>query len=274
MDASINNPAGRLHRFLQYCYNNNENVQLHRVWKGYFGDSDTVRRDYAGTLAEISSLPEQMRSAIEGLPSSKSVPTAFLLSQIPELEGILAWGVLNQTASAAKFNERFGLGDLARLEVVSQILAGSAPTAVTTDVLQEIGSLGLQITELLASDETLESDVRDLLFELSEGIRRTVFSYAVRGPESLARERDLLVGRLVNNPQLAAKLLGHKEARHLVRKTVLAATVAMTFFNTTEQTVENVPKMIQHVEKVAEWLGLDDNVSPQTSKQITAPTKP
>jgi hypothetical protein len=273
MDASINNPAGRLHDFLSYCWNNGGARPLHTTWGSYLVGEEHFEVDYATAIAELSALPNQIRSAVEGLPRNQATPTAFLLAQIPKLQSVLFFGLLNQTGQTTSFNAQYDQGDLARLEMTSEILGGLAPKGVTANVLGEIKRLGAEIAKLLAEDDSLEPDVRDLLFDLSDGIRRIVASYGVRGPESIARERDLLVGRLVNNPQLAARLFGHKEARHLVRDTVLAATVALTFFNTTADAAENAPKMIEHVEKVAEWLAPVGDALHQSTKQIAPPDK-
>jgi hypothetical protein len=270
MDARINNPAGRLHIFLEHCLEAPPAIPLSAIWDGYFSDSYSAY-DFATSMADLLSLPQQMRSALQGVPAAPTMPTAYLLEQIPNLEDILRFGMFHLDSPTSAFQKRYSAADLVRLEMASHTLVGVAPGGLSEDVLRDVVSLASELTKLLVEDNSLEPDVRDLLFDLSDGVRRVSESYELRGAVAIARERDLLVGRLINDPQLAAKLLGHKEATHLVRNIFLATAAAVAFFNTSATTADNVPKMIDHVTHVVELiLPAGDAVQ----KQIAPTPKP
>lgn len=270
MEAT-NDPAGRLHEFLSYCRQNNRHqARVQHIWSEYFA-VDLGGVDYANALVAAISLPAQVRTALHSLPLSATTPTAFLVDQLPRLEEALTWGLNNQSAGIGSFLEQYDDADVARVELMSHMLRGLAPAAVTQEVLDEISGLGEQIAHLVDGDETMEPDLRALLLDLANGIRSVVQSYAIRGPEALARERDLLIGRLLSNPDLAAKLRGHKTAYHLVRDTVLVATAALTFFNSGAQAMENAPKVIEHVQHVAQLFTPSDT---DPAKQIEMTHEP
>jgi hypothetical protein len=274
MDARINNPAGRLHMFLQHCSAAQSSVPLAAIWDGYFAHSHSSM-DFATAMADLISLPQQMRSAIEGAPAAPTMPTAYLVGQVPKLDDLLRWGMFHLDSPTAHFTGKYDEGDLVRLEMASHTLMGLASTGVTDNVLDEVASLSAALTTLLVEDDLLEPDLRDLLYELSDGLRRVSESYQLRGSVAIARERDLLVGRLVNNPQLAAKLLGHKEATHVVRNIFIVTAAAMTFFNTSADTADNVPKMIDHVSQVVELIApVGEAVHDAVQQQIALPSKP
>lgn len=274
MDARVNNPAGRLHIFLEHCHGAPGAIPLASVWDGYFSDSYSGY-DFATSMADLLSLPQQMRSALEGVPTAPTMPTAYLLEQLPNLEEVLRFGMFHLDSPTSAFQKRYSEADLVRVEMASHTLAGVAPQGLSEDVLRDVASLASQLAKLLVEDNSLEPDVRDLLFDLSDGIRRVSESYQLRGAVAIARERDLLVGRLINDPQLAAKLLGHKEATHLVRNIFLATAAAMAFFNTSATTAENVPKMIDNVSKVVEMIApIGEAVHDGVQQQIAPKPKP
>jgi len=271
MDASINNPAGRLHDFLAHCWSNNvAQTRISDVWSEYCQAEDgTVA--YAHSIADLLSLPAQIRRALEGAPRSSITPTSFLIAQLPRLDEALSWGFIHQREWISGFLKQYDQGDIARVELMSQMLGGLAPSGVTSGTLTELTDLSEQITNLVTEDDSLESDLRELLLDLANGIQSVVHAYAVRGPEALARERDLLIGRLMSNPALAAKLVDNQRARRLVQRTVIVATAALTFFNLGAQAMDNAPKVIDHVQHVTQLL-----IPAETSdvKQIDAPPTP
>lgn len=251
MDASVNNPAGRLHEFLDHCSQQSGQIRVSAIWSEYF-QTEPESTDYAKALVDVLALPGQLRSALEGAPRSPTTPTEFLVRQLPKVEQALAWGFVNQHEWIGNFNGKYDQGDIARLEMMSASLSGLASSTVTDDVLEEVTDLAEQIAQLVVEDDTLEPDIRDLLLDLSNGLRSVVQSYVIRGPEAIARERDLLVGRLVNNPTLAAKLLGNKKAHHLVRKTVIVTGAVLAFFNTGAQAMDNAPKVLNHLQNITQ----------------------
>jgi len=171
---------------------------------------------------------------------------------IPRFEKIITNGALNQQTSSAHFREQFDRGDLAQLEMLSQILSGSAGPSIPDDVLGEISSLAQQVLDLLADDHSIDGGLRELLHELGRGLRDVIDNFGIYGQQGIARERDLLLGRLMSNPDLAAKLLQNKRAAPLVRRTLVVAGIALSLFNAGMEAVDNAPKMVEHVQHLTE----------------------
>jgi len=241
-------PAARLHGLLDYCRRNNGNHQLASQWGSYLQVSpDSV--DYVQALAQMTLLPGQMRAAFATLTDrGVPIPFAFFLEPLPTIEKALAFGVQNQAGPVSQFVQQYSEGQVDRVLSASAILRDYAASKVSdADLLDTVEVTGTELADLLADDDTLEPDVRELLHALADGLRRSVQTYKMTGAEGVARERDLLVGRLRMNTGLSEHVRNHPKVVEVVGRFLERTTMVATFFTTAVDAGVDVQKIIQQI---------------------------
>ncbi|MDK8172283.1 hypothetical protein QP735_07035 [Curtobacterium citreum] len=115
------------------------------------------------------------------------------------------------------------------------------------DLLDTVTSTATELADLLADDDTLEPDVRELLFSLADGLRRSAQTFKMTGAEGVARERDLLVGRLTTNVGLREHVRSHPRAVEVIGRFLTRTTLVASFFTTAVDAGEDVQKIIQAI---------------------------
>lgn len=241
-------PAARLHGLLDYCRQNNGSHQLAGLWASYLEVSpDSV--DYVQALAQMMLLPGQVRAAFATLSARKvPVPFWFFLEPLTPIEKALAYGVRNQAGPVSQFVQRYSEGQVDRVLSASAILRDYAASPVPDgDLIDVVETTGTELADLLVNDETLEPDVRELLHALADGLRRSAQTYKMTGAEGVARERDLLVGRLRMNTGLREHVRSHPKVVEVVGRFLERTTVVATFFTTAVDAGEDVQKIIQQI---------------------------
>lgn len=241
-------PAARLHGLLDHCRRNNGSHALSQSWSSYLGlDPSSVA--YVEAVAQMCVLPDQVRSAFDGLQSKGvSIPYKFFLEPLGELRAALIFGAQNQSGETGAFVQRYTEAQTERVLAASALLAGHSPQpADASDLLTTVASTADELSALLADDDTLEPDVRALLYSLADGLRRTAQTYNVTGAEGVAQERDLLVGRLATNPGLADNVRHHPEVMTVLVRFLEKTLRVASFFTTAVTVGEDVEKIVRAI---------------------------
>jgi len=250
MEESTEEAAGRLHQFLAFCQTHaTGQVRVHEVWSAYFG-VDPQSSDYSQLMAGVALLPRQLERQIMGMPDSPLFPKRHLCEQIPDLQRLLSWGVLNQHEWSATFANQYDNGMLARLDMTGAMLKGYSKEVLPDGALSAIAELAEQISILVSETTDMPTGLRELLFELSEGLRRAVLAFKITGSEGIARERDLLIGRLRSNAAIVSELRKNAKATKLVQKVFVATTAALTFFHLGVTATADVPDLMNNLKEI------------------------
>jgi hypothetical protein len=242
-------PAARLHGLLAYCkHDASQSSRIGRQWATYFDlEEDSVA--YIQALAQVALLPGEVRSAFEGLRASgATAPFDFLLEPLPDIEEAIFIGVGNQSSQLSGFSGRYTDTHVALVAAASATLkAHAGPPADATDLLDTVAATADDLSALLADDDTLEPDVRTLLYTLADGLRRTAQTFKMTGSEGIAQERDLLIGRLSANPGLQRNVRRHSNVVALLVRFLTGTERAASFYNTAVEAGDGVQGMIQSI---------------------------
>ncbi len=182
-------PAARLHGLLDYCKNvASQSSRTGGQWANYLGlDEDSVA--YIQALAQVTLLPTEVRSAFEGLRAAgATVPFDFLLEPLSEIEEAIFYGVQTQSSQLSGFTGKYTAASVAIVAAASATLkAHAGPPVDATDLLDTVAATADDLSTLLADDDTLEPDVRTLLYTLADGLRRSAQTFKMTAPGASPR---------------------------------------------------------------------------------------
>lgn len=241
-------PAARLHGLLDDCKRSNGSQRTGGQWAAYFElEEDSVA--YIQTLAQVALLPVEIREAFESLRAAgATVPYDFFLEPLPQLEAAIYFGVQNQRAQLMHFAQKYSDTQVAVLAAASATLkAHAAPSVDASDLLDTVAAIADDLSTLLADDDTLEPDVRALLYTLADGLRRSAQTFKMTGTEGIAQERDLLIGRLLANPGLQRNVRRHSNVVAVIARFLRGTERAASFYNTAVEAGDGVQGMIQSI---------------------------
>ena len=242
-------PAARLHGLFDYCKNvASQSSRTGGQWANYLGlDEDSVA--YIQALAQVTLLPAEVRSAFEGLRAAgATVPFDFLLEPLSEIEEAIFYGVQTQSSQLSGFTGKYTAArDSINPPPSPRLKAHAGPPVDATDLLDTVAATADDLSTLLADDDTLEPDVRTLLYTLADGLRRSAQTFKMTGSEGIAQERDLLVGRLSTNPGLQRNVRRHSNVVALLVRFLRGTERAASFYNTAVEAGDGVQGMIQSI---------------------------
>jgi len=241
-------PAARLHGLLDNCKLGNGGVRTGAQWAAYL-DVDEESVDYIQAVAQLALLPGQVRAAFASLrDTGVTIPYDFFLEPLPAIENAIYYGVQNQSGQLVHFIQRYSDAQVDRILSASALLKDhTAPPVDATDLLSTVASTADELSTLLADDTTLEPNVCDLLYALADGLRRTAQTFKMTGPEGVARERDLLVGRLAASSGLRENVGRHNNVVALITRFLKGTERVSSFFNTAVEAGDGVDNIIQAI---------------------------
>ncbi|WIB65361.1 hypothetical protein [Curtobacterium sp. MCBD17_040] len=241
-------PAARLHGLLDHCRQHSGVQSLSSTWGTYLEVApNTV--DYVQAVAQLVLLPGEVRTAFANLKNQGvSIPYDFFLEPLPSIEGALAFGVQGQSGQTVDFVLRYSEAQTDRILGASALLKGHAASPVdASSLLETVASTADDLSALLADDDTLEPEVRELLYSLADGLRRTAQTFKISGAEGVARERDLLVGRLAMNNGLQQEVGRHTKVMDVIARFLRSTAFVASFFTTAVTADEDVEKIIRAI---------------------------
>lgn len=203
-DAHLANPAGRLWLLLRDFQTHaakstqQKVISVHTVITAYLGLDPADRPGYYRSVAEILSMPVEIRAAVDALEETVP-PKAVLLRPLDTLEGVLPTLAVGRTGSKT-ISDRIPSSVISELEVCSYVLNSHAPKAtVAQNALDEIRSLANDIIDTLAADRNLSTEFREAIRKHTQRISQAVDAYKLYGSDAVLDALDGLTGVIVRN---------------------------------------------------------------------------
>ncbi|MGY4857099.1 hypothetical protein [Cryobacterium sp. AP23] len=186
-----------------------------------------IPNEYSSTLfralAEWKEQPQLMRNEV-GTLTTPALSHEELLEDLPQVEAALSDLTTNLGTSLDHVLRHYDRGTLKGLRHTSMILAGASgfKVPVPDDKLDEVKDLADALIECLTSDSTLESELKRMLYEHADAIRRSVDLYRVGGLDAVLGEFDRLMGFLNRRPELRVAVVKEPKLKKAVGGLLIA----------------------------------------------------
>jgi hypothetical protein len=247
MDAHLNNPAGRLWRFLDYSFQSgSQDGPILPVWATYLEIPANHSSAMYSALAKIRALPDETAAAIRELVNPP-IPIDRLLENLPRAEEALEFGCAQLGSRLLELRGRYDAGILSGLETTSFILnsANILTPDPSDDALEQIRSSAEDILDLLLRDDTIDAELRRLLYEHASAISRSLDLFKIFGLEGVLGEYDRLIGNLARKPDLVDKISKHGDVLARLRKLITALGLIASLVNSGVSIESGVHKALQ-----------------------------
>jgi len=195
--ATGSNPAGRLLTVLKATLGGDANRKMRDVWAEVFG---ILPDDTSEILRVASLIIQQISLAQVHVSRVKGANHALFMRPLGELAR--AFSTINIEEPLSNLKGRLGPNTLSALEYTDEFLRGRSPSGVLTHKTR--ASL-INKVEALARDirkAELDLEVKRVLVEHIERLRRALLEYELRGPEGVIEALDLNLGFAVRNVAL------------------------------------------------------------------------
>jgi len=189
-----NNPAGRLHGILSAALPCRNNKPAREAWASVFRIEPTATGDLLYLLAQLIGLLQLTRQRIEQIDQ---LDRDLYFQPIKKLEK--AFATMNLDVPWNNFKSNIDDATMVGLAFCSDTLSKYhseelIEKEVLEDLLTDVESL---VQTVLAS--TLTPELKTVLVENLENIRRAILEYRIRGADGLLRALETSVGALVRH---------------------------------------------------------------------------
>jgi len=201
------NPAERLYIILEKASRKESNITIKQVWTEVFAVDPT---DSKGLFLCIADLIELVNEAKEQLKKFEDTNNRLYLESFTNIDKVLSITNLNSDWGAPKniLNDTTMLGlqhcSLALSRKQSEIRVEETKLK---DLRDHVESL---INKILDGD--ISKDLKEILLENLENIRRAIFSYEINGADGLKRAIESSVGSIIVNKVIIERD-EHKEVK-------------------------------------------------------------
>lgn len=207
-EGYLRNPAGRLYLFLKYVKESGvPNGQLLPVVTRYLDLPAQYTPTLFTALADLQSQPQLLREQVEALVEPP-LPVPVLLEELPAAEAAIETIVPALQDQVQNARNRYTDGTLKSLQFTSHVLnnATGMKTPIPDNLLDDVRARAEDLIALLTEDDTLDPDLRKVLFTHADGVRRSVDLFKVSGLEAVLADFDRFLGMLRRQPQVIAEV--------------------------------------------------------------------
>jgi hypothetical protein len=229
---NLKNPAGRLYEFLNYCANNGQsNGPLLPVFTGYLELPNDLTPTVFRALADLREQPDLFRREAAAM-TSLPIPMELFIGDVDQVDNALA-RITNFGSQLSELRQHYDAGTLRGLRTASAIFnSASAMTGdIPGDKLGEIRGLVEALVALLTEDDTIDGDLRLLLYRYVDAIRRALDLYKINGIAGLNDVNNLLHGSLHSQPAVVAKVVKNSRLKEVVGGILIALNLVTAFGN-------------------------------------------
>jgi hypothetical protein len=199
MPEEYENPASRLLAILSQVRQKPANSILKKVWGDAFGIHESKTFEIFHQLIMLSALVDEVEREIRLVPA---IDHKLFLKYFPGIRQMLSISNLDQSWQTAA--TRLDEATMTSLHFCSESLSRCRPDRVSTSDLE---SLRKEIDDLFngiqASD--LNKELKAILSDLAESMRRAVAEYRLRGVLGMREELFLILEKLQRNYQVIEK---------------------------------------------------------------------
>ena len=189
----LDNPVKRLHRILEKARPQPGNVAIRYVWADALGVERTDVVELYLALAELVRLFHTAKGSVERL---KDVNRDYYLEPFDNIEVVITNSNLEQPWNTLK--DRLDEVTMLTLQMASNIVSvEEGKTAISEKPLQELQAETEGLLEKVLDTDFSSKELKAVLIEHLESIRRAILAYRVSGTEGLRRAVESAFGALV-----------------------------------------------------------------------------
>jgi len=214
-DEHSRNAAGRIYSFLAFCWTTAVDTSVLDLVAGYLElPSKAYTPQLLTAMAAFLELPGQAKREVEAL-IAPPIPKVTLLDELPRAENAMMALASGVQMPASAFKNYYDAGTLKSLQLTSHILnsASTVKRSVPADNLDEVKKLADELVASLGEDDMIDDELRRLLFEHADAIRRSVDLFKVAGIDAVLEEFDGLAGLLMRRSNLIADIPKESKTR-------------------------------------------------------------
>jgi hypothetical protein len=190
--GKLDNPVKRLHRILEEARSKPGNVAIRYVWADALGVERTDVVELYLALAELVRLFHTAKGSVERL---KDINRDYYLEPFDNIEVVITDSNLEQTWN--KLKDRLDEITMLALQMASNIVSvEEGKTAISEKALQELQSETEDLLEKVLNTDFPSKELKAVLIEHLESIRRAILAYRVSGTEGLRRAVEGALGAL------------------------------------------------------------------------------
>jgi hypothetical protein len=190
-------PVGRLHNLLQAALQQSEQKSIRQVWAAVLGIPEN---DHAAILFGIAETIILVREAKEAISRLEGVNTELYLKPFPQIERVFSNSNLDRPWNSAR--SPLDAATMYGLQIGSDAVSRVAPEpALTPDDLTAIQEkVDALYDQVIAAD--LPQQLRSIVLERLDEIRRALKNYLLWGTKGLARAVERAAGAAWVNSEL------------------------------------------------------------------------
>ncbi len=183
MNIPENNPAGRVYQLFEAARKRSDSEHCKDAWAELF---DLPKDNLAGVYYHLARVLEEVNQIERQLRSASDITAEIYLQDFPTIRAIL---------SPVNFAERWDGTKKRITDAVLRTLAICADrlsraTLETTLDPAELDSLKADVESLLneAANAKIADELKNVVIDMAEGMRRGIFEYRLRGANGLRQE--------------------------------------------------------------------------------------
>jgi len=225
-DENLDNPVGRLWRFLEYTWGQNSEARVGTIWANYVNlpADDSVRLFAA--WARLVELPDQAQTAIETAGFSDRKVRGYL-EPLPRARQVVAL-VTNSNTPASSAMAAYSAADLKVFEICSgDLIDLKRYASPTSEGLANLKALAQELIEEITR-ASVTSDFMLFLIGMMRRVIDAIDSYAVGGSAPLEVEVERFAGRVHMTPNWKDQLKRVPAVAMKFGAVILALTQLMT----------------------------------------------
>jgi hypothetical protein len=208
-DVFLNDPAGRLYRFLEACLNTNTGMTVRNRWTDLFSlELPAPPAVFAANAATVMGLPTLVRNELSNRPNSLQYEEDYFES-LDRADLALSLGT-DASQPMAAMVQHYDAGDVIELKHASRLLQRDESRFFAADgQLKKIREASEDLLDAIRDARDLPADVRAALLDYASSALRDVDLYSVGGADALRKNVDSFRGQVIRDPVFVQEVGKH-----------------------------------------------------------------
>lgn len=186
--TSRNNAAGRLHNILTQAIGIG-NIPTFQVWAKVLDVAEGDKTELFRRIFQLHNLVDEVKTKITGF---NGINNQLYLSRLPIIENVVK--ATNYDAVWDNYKPQLNEATMLNLEYCAEALAQYDEQAINEDELTKLTQDIHELSERLHSSE-LHDDLKTVILEQIEVIRRAISEYKIRGAKGIRDEVAYCYGK-------------------------------------------------------------------------------